>query len=187
MSENYPKDVNAYVWLRSPRPQVAFLDFDRRHAIKQTHLLPMDVFTKSFSFPYRRFLKDFEVVPTSFSGHVEFYGYFKSEEDNFNRFVENLKVSCSYRSTMPQCLAVDKIYAMPVLLRENEDIREKKLEKVWTRVKCTKIFNREFILADLLETGETSRKVLIKNLITIPGMYNSTKIEKYSATVFQLL
>ena len=56
----------------------------------------MDAFIKSFPFSYRRFLKDFEVVPTSFSGHVEFYGYFKSEEDDFNRFVEHLKVRKSH-------------------------------------------------------------------------------------------
>ena len=39
---------------------------------------------------------------------------------------------------------------------------EERRQKVWTRVKCTKIFNRKFILADLLETGETSKKITPK-------------------------
>merc|ERR1711892_460568 len=38
----------------------------------------------------------------------------------------------------------------------------------WTRVRCNKIINRKFIQGDLFETGETSKKVAIKNLIMIP-------------------
>merc|ERR1711971_190704 len=142
--------------------------------IKENFVSKIDHFAPDFYGSYFiKFLKNFEGVPTSFSGHMEFYGYFKSAEDDFNRFIENLKVSCSFRSTKPQCLIVNKIYATTILLEDKEGIGEKKVEKVWTRVKCTKIFSRKsglrkFILADLLETGETSKKVLIKDLITIP-------------------
>jgi hypothetical protein len=73
-------------------------------------------------------------------------------------------------STRGVSLIVNKIYATTILLENNEvisekkleksgdeGISEKKLEKMWTRVKCTKIFNRKFILADHLKTGETSK------------------------------
>ena len=37
-------------------------------------------------------LEEFEIVPTFFNGTMEFYGYFKSQEDAFTRFKQNLRV-----------------------------------------------------------------------------------------------
>ena len=39
-----------------------------------------------------RYLETFDVVPTFYTGKMEFYGYFKHWEDKFKRFKQNLHV-----------------------------------------------------------------------------------------------
>ena len=62
----------------------------------------------------------------------------------------------------------NEIYAMPILMTENDESSQDFELCNWTRVRCNKIINPKFIQGDLFETGETSKKVAIKNLIVIP-------------------
>ena len=57
----------------------------------------------------------------------------------------------------------NEIYAMPILMMENDESTQDFEFRNWTRVRCNKIINPKFIQGDLLETGETSKKVAIKN------------------------